>query len=65
MHAIRGLLRGVAGYDVPIIVPAAAGGHASALLLEGDMQSGTDVLKLEGDMQDGTTDVLLLEGDEV
>ena len=31
------------------------------LLLEGDMQSGTDYLLLEGDMQAGT-DVLLLEG---
>ena len=31
------------------------------LLLEGDMQSGTDYLLLEGDMQSGT-DVLLLEG---
>lgn len=31
------------------------------LLLEGDMQDGTDRLLLEGDMQDGT-DVLQLEG---
>ena len=31
------------------------------LLLEGDMQSGTDYLLLEGDMQGGT-DVLNLEG---
>ncbi|HEY7824252.1 MAG TPA: phage tail protein [Acidimicrobiia bacterium] len=33
------------------------------LLLEGDMQSGTDSVLLEGDMQSGT-DVLSLEGDE-
>ena len=32
-----------------------------SLLLEGDMQAGTDQLLLEGDMQAGT-DVLLLEG---
>lgn len=35
---------------------------AALLLLEGDMQSGTDVLLLEGDMQSGT-DALQLEGD--
>lgn len=33
----------------------------SALLLEGDAQSGTDRILLEGDAQAGT-DVLLLEG---
>ena len=36
---------------------------ANILLLEGDMQSGTDRLLLEGDMQSGT-DKLILEGDE-
>jgi hypothetical protein len=35
---------------------------SAELLLEGDMQSGTDKLLLEGDMQSGT-DVLRLEGD--
>lgn len=43
----------------PFIAGVAAAGDK--LLLEGDMQSGTDYLLLEGDMQSGT-DVLLLEG---
>jgi hypothetical protein len=42
----------------PFIAGVALSGK---LLLEGDMQSGTDYLLLEGDMQAGT-DVLILEG---
>lgn len=49
-----------------LAITKGGGGNAEAiagfqLLLEGDMQSGTDALLLEGDMQAGT-DVLLLEG---
>ena len=41
-----------------VVVP-----YSGNLLLEGDMQSGTDAFLLEGDMQSGT-DLLQLEGNE-
>jgi len=52
--------------DIRLKRRRSGGGQAESiagfrLLLEGDMQSGTDALLLEGDMQAGI-DVLLLEG---